>query len=55
MSSETVEPVIAPELPSLPASAGARINNAVKTVIYWSFIGLGCLIPPLLGIYGTFF
>lgn len=55
MSSEIVEPVVAPELPSLPASTGTRINNAVKTVVYWSFIGLGCVIPPVLGLYGTFF
>lgn len=54
MSSETIKPV-APELPPVTEETVRGLSYKIKFVVYWSFIGVGMLMPPAFGLYGTFF
>lgn len=54
MSSETAEPAVAPELPELAELSSGSVHNMIKAVVFWTVMGFGLLVPPILGIYGAF-
>lgn len=52
MSSDTVEPTVVLGLPEAPTTTAGKINRTAKSIAFWTFMGLGLLAPPILGIYG---
>lgn len=53
MTTKVLEPAgAAPVVPQVPASTYVRVDRTARTVVYWSLIGFGALIPFVGGFVG---
>lgn len=53
MTANVIEPVdLAPALPQVPVSTFARVDRTARTVVYWTLMAIGTVVPLGGGLYG---